>query len=336
MKLSETKTKKSIPVAYSKDGIVYLNPLNQKIKENEIDVDYLTEYYGKKTNLEKLTTKTKKSNNINKAYRFYLTDKINNGNYNYETTYEKKYDEKDPLLPVFNIKDKTPCHICISAPGLNGKTFFCNQIIPQFKKHQKIFIISSSPQNYKKGKEIDINKFVGISNNKSMLNEKLIKYKNRKKNFDETEREKIELELQKMKDNLKGKIEYKIDNWDILKNSVIVFDDWEHDNDVNKCWFLINNILTRGRHNNTNCIVITHLNTQGLQSRTLLNECQYFIVFDKTNANNLKYFLQNYIGYDGNNINKVKTMLKPTTRWVCINRINNILISPTKIELLQK
>lgn len=123
-------------------------------------------------------------------------------------------------------------------------------------------------------------------------------------------------------------------NWDKLKNAVIVFDDWEN-TEHDKTWFLIDNISTRGRHQNTSAIVITHLSTHHYFSRTLLNEANYYILFNKTLPRNIKYICISYLGLDKKNCNIIKRLLNQN-RWVCINRTEQIIISPNNVQIIKK
>jgi len=243
------------------------------------------------------------------------------------------------ILPIFNINNLIPCIVYISAPSRSGKTYLTIQLLKQFLiKKRKIFIIGNTPEDYEdvKSKIISVNDFVGLNNETNNLNEKLIKFKHRKKHFDDEQKEQIEIELNRLKNIKKEKNNYIIKNWEKLKNSVVVFDDWEHDSadNIEKSWFLINNICTRGRHNNTGAIIITHLTTHFLHSRTLLNEANYIILFNKTLFKYLNYLCSIYLGFENINIKKIVKLLE-YNRWVSIDRNNlHYLITPDEITII--
>ena len=106
---------------------------------------------------------------------------------------------------------------------------------------------------------------------------------------------------------------------DILKNSLVIFDDIDqiHDKEVSKkLQQLIEEILSNGAHFNIGIIITNHLLSDYKKTRAILNECGSITVFPKSGcAHHLNYLLRNYIGMEKDQIEKVKNL---DSRWVTI------------------
>jgi hypothetical protein len=104
-----------------------------------------------------------------------------------------------------------------------------------------------------------------------------------------------------------------------FKDSLVVFDDT--DCITNKMMKMkVNNILNMlletGRHTNTSVIYTSHLPTNGLDTRRILNECHSVTIFPTSlGGRALKYLLENYFGLDKDQIKKLK---KLQSRWVTL------------------
>jgi len=104
-----------------------------------------------------------------------------------------------------------------------------------------------------------------------------------------------------------------------FKDSLVVFDDT--DCITNKMLKMkVNNILNMlletGRHTNTSVIYTSHLPTNGLDTRRILNECHSVTIFPHSlGGRALKYLLENYFGLDKDQIKKLK---KLQSRWVTL------------------
>lgn len=104
-----------------------------------------------------------------------------------------------------------------------------------------------------------------------------------------------------------------------FKNCMVIFDDT--DCITNKMMKMkVNNILNMlletGRHTNTSVIYTSHLATNGLDTRRILNECHSVTIFPTSlGGRTLKYLLENYFGLDKDQIKKIK---KLNSRWVTL------------------
>ena len=85
-----------------------------------------------------------------------------------------------------------------------------------------------------------------------------------------------------------------------LKDSLIVFDDYENlPKDIEKFVLnLIKDLLERGRKLNINLILINHMTQNYNKTRSIIFECDTYILFPSTNQNSVKKFLLNYADLD--------------------------------------
>ena len=104
-----------------------------------------------------------------------------------------------------------------------------------------------------------------------------------------------------------------------FKDSLVIFDDTDAMIDKwmkNKINSIRDLILETGRHTNTSLIYTSHLPTNGLDTRRVLNECMSITIYPRSlGGRSLKYLLDNYLGLDKNQIKKLK---KLNSRWVTI------------------
>ena len=72
---------------------------------------------------------------------------------------------------------------------------------------------------------------------------------------------------------------------------------------------IVNSILQIGRHFNVSLCFTTHSPTNGAETKILLSEAHIITVFAKTTGSRaLKYLLDNYLGMDKKQIEKLKKM----------------------------
>ena len=91
---------------------------------------------------------------------------------------------------------------------------------------------------------------------------------------------------------------------------------------------IVNNILQIGRHFNVSICFTTHSPTNGAETKILLAEANVITIFAQTTGNRaLKYLLDNYLGLDKKQIDKIK---KLKSRAVSIIRGYPIVILAEK------
>jgi len=122
-----------------------------------------------------------------------------------------------------------------------------------------------------------------------------------------------------------------------FKNSMVIFDD----TDVisNKALkFKINSILNilleTGRHFNASVIYTSHIATAGIDTKRILNEAHSITIFPSSlGGRSLKYLLDNYLGFDKEQIKKVK---KLDSHWTTICKTFPMVILSEKEAYLLK
>lgn len=122
-----------------------------------------------------------------------------------------------------------------------------------------------------------------------------------------------------------------------FRNSMVIFDD----TDVisNKALkFKINSILNilleTGRHFNASVIYTSHIATAGIDTKRILNEAHSITIFPSSlGGRSLKYLLDNYLGFDKEQIKKVK---KLDSRWTTICKTFPMVILSEKEAYLLK
>lgn len=125
--------------------------------------------------------------------------------------------------------------------------------------------------------------------------------------------------LKPMRIKLGGKlVEDPITN-EMMKDSVAIFDDIDviKDKDIkNAVEGIRDEILETGRHHNTSALITNHLPT-GRELKRVLNECHTMTWFPMNYNRQQKYFLENYAGFDKNQIKRIR---KSGSRWACFFR----------------
>jgi hypothetical protein len=110
-------------------------------------------------------------------------------------------------------------------------------------------------------------------------------------------------------------------NVEDFKDSCIIFDDVDvlKDKKVrNIVYTLLDLCLETGRHHNITVIITNHLACDGKNTKRILNECKTITFYPLAGINRqLKYMIENYIGFDKKEIQKLKN---GTSRAVTVFR----------------
>jgi hypothetical protein len=201
--------------------------------------------------------------------KLFVTDKENTTRHG-GSSFVCKPDEVLQLMP--NNKTERQC-IYICGQSGSGKSYFTTNYVKQYKKlfpKNEVFVISS----------IDEDKSIDSLNPKriNVLHEDFLYDEFTSKDF---------------------------------KDSLVIFDDIDvfPTKIKKKVMTIVNNILVIGRHSNCSICFTTHNPTNGAETKLLLSEAHIITVFAKTTGNRaLKYLLDNYLGLDQKQINKIKKM----------------------------
>jgi len=104
-----------------------------------------------------------------------------------------------------------------------------------------------------------------------------------------------------------------------FKNSMCIFDDTDCITNKalrNKINGILNMLLETGRHFNTSVIYTSHVANAGLDTKKILNESHSITFFPASlGGRSLKYLLDNYLGFDKEQIKKIKAI---KSRWVTV------------------
>ena len=186
------------------------------------------------------------------------------------STYNCAPDETLQIVP--NIKSERQCLYVCGQSG-SGKSYFTSRYVKEYKKlypKREIYVISS------------------ISEDDSIDSLK-------PKRIDARDPEFMQEEFTS----------------EDFKDSLIIFDDI----DVfpkklrDRIMAIVNNILQIGRHFNVSIVFTTHSPTNGQDTKILLAESNIITVFPTTTGSrSLKYLLDNYLGLDKRQIDKIKKL----------------------------
>jgi hypothetical protein len=201
--------------------------------------------------------------------KLFVTDKENTTRHG-GSSFVCKPDEVLQLIP--NNKTERQC-VYICGQSGSGKSYFTTNYVKQYKKmfpKRDIFVISSIEED----KSID------------SLNPKRINVLHPEFMFDE-------FTAEDFKDSL-----VIADDVDVFPTKI-----------KKKVMGIINSILQVGRHFNVSLCFTTHNACAGNETKILLAEAHIITVFPKTTGNRaLKYLLDNYLGLDKKQVEKIKKM----------------------------
>jgi len=138
----------------------------------------------------------------------------------------------------------------------------------------------------------------------------------------------------RIKCNEKNFVDEPIDIKDELSDSLIVADDYEscdkpiRDGIIN----LLNKICIEGRQYNISLCIITHIFSNFLQTRTLLSESMYIVIFPGTSMHHFRQYCKNHIGLGKEQIDKI---IACRSRWVCLHKnFPNFYLSSNEFNII--
>ena len=120
-----------------------------------------------------------------------------------------------------------------------------------------------------------------------------------------------------------------------FKDCLIIFDDIDCIKDKAQKEALNDlklSVLETGRHTRTTILITSHLACKGAETRSILNEC-HSLTFFMGSGMTVDYLLQNYVGLDKKQIQKLKLI---PSRWVSIFRSWPMMVmTETKLKFLK-
>ena len=172
--------------------------------------------------------------------------------------------------------------VYVTAPSGSGKSYFTKQFIEDYKKaypKRPVWIFSSLTE------DPTLDKLKGLRRLKIMEDKFMM----------------ADITAKDFTDSL-----CIFDDIDVISNKEV----------KNKVMKVFNSIAQIGRHHNVSVVFTSHNATNGFETKNILNESHAIVVFPKTAGNRtLKYLLDQYLGFDKNQIRRVRNM---NSRWVCI------------------
>lgn len=125
---------------------------------------------------------------------------------------------------------------------------------------------------------------------------------------------------------------------DLPHDCMVIFDDCDviHNKKIKEeVYKLLDQILETGRHFNISCCVVSHLTTNGKETRRMLNECHTITIYPNSGSfKGIHYLLKNYVGLDNKAIDKIKNI---KSRWITIYKhYPQLLVSENEISLLNE
>lgn len=211
----------------------------------------------------------KNENKSIKDKKLYVSDNDKNVKKGF-SSYDCNENETLQLVP--NNKTERQC-IYICGQSGSGKSYFTSNFVKEYKKlnpKNSIYVISSIDED----KSIDSLKPIRLN----------------------------VLSTEFLEDDISS---------EDFKDSLVIFDDIDvFGNKVRKkIMAIVNNILQIGRHFNVSVCFTTHNPCAGNETKILLAEAHIITIFPKTTGNRaLKYLLDNYLGLDSKQIDKIKKM----------------------------
>ena len=197
------------------------------------------------------------------------------------------------ILPIFHRPEDQNIRIYVAGQSGCGKTYFTAEILKVYHKiysKQKIYLFTSL--DYDKHYDGD-----------KTLKKHIIRY-------------------QLTDENAELLTALNIDDGD-LKDSICVFDDFLLTEPIlRKIVDTIKNVLLkRGRHYNTDVLIINDKILGGHKTITEMNQSNYICVFPYcTNFYEIESALTKYIGLSKSDIEKVRE-IEDETRWMCFYKI---------------
>ena len=262
-------------------------------------------------------------------------------------------DDSDPSpvsLPPGAMFDPTPVSLTskeqerdvhfLSGRGGSGKSYYSATLVAKYRaKGKNVFVITDIPdKKFGKCKYLDINDLVTVGGKYAdqlrVYRKKMMSFKRLKKDLEPEEADELELALMdiKPKDSEKRRMELVFsedETAELFKNSVVLFDDYEKNENISLISFLRDHLLTKSRHYKCSLIICNHSTNFGRDSKLIMGETSNFVLFKKSTPHSRKYFMSEHLAWKPREIDMVENALK-TSRWVNIDRDLDICLSQQK------
>lgn len=218
----------------------------------------------------------------------YLDEELYNDNEGYNNVQLEK-GLQIQHLPNNAVSQEREIIYCAGRSG-SGKSYYAKEYIKEYKKKYKnreVFLFTYLTEEDETLKELKVKKF--------KLDDKFLQ---------------ANLEL------------------DFFKESLVLFDDIEMISDkaiLGKIRQILIKILQTGRHAKISCIYTSHLLTNNVQTKDILNETHTIVIYPSGLAQrNLEYLCTSYLGFDKKDIERIK---KIKSRWITFYKSFPIVVA---------
>lgn len=246
----------------------------------------------------------------------------------------------DPLPVSLSSKEQDRDVHYLSGRGGSGKSYYSAGLIEKYRKAgYDVFVITDIPdKKFEPCTYLNINDFVSIGgkydSDLRTYRKKMLAFRRIKKDLEPEDADELELALMdlKPKESEKKRIELAYKDEDLAElfhKSVVLFDDYENNENIKLISFFRDNLLTKSRHFKCSLIICNHSTNFGNGSKLIMGETSNFVLFSKSTPHSREYFLSKHLGWKPVDIAKVERALKKS-RWVNIDRDLDICISQNK------
>lgn len=310
--------------------------INNNLTIDDITDDLLRSMFGKQSMRSKKRRDEKRKELMediqNGGVKENLSNVVIKQNANFEILpYSLGYEKDDAVTrDVFVLFGKSG----------SGKTYFTKQLLDKYRKAgiKKLYVFTQiKSTKYGNVKFLDINDFVAMDGNAEDMAREYekakIRYKYKKKELKDDPDKLMKLEMQlvdlKPDKDVKKKLELKqgtTKTFDFFSDSVVVFDDYENENDIRKIQFLRDLLLTTGRHKKINIITCNHSANEGHSMRIMKAEVDNYVFFQKGDDYERNYTLERRLNFGRMEKQRVALALN-NSRWVNINVDGKFIIT---------
>jgi len=201
----------------------------------------------------------------------------------------------EKAMPVLDIKEIKCFRVLISGSSGSGKTYMAEALLEQIKSKNVYLFSSIDDGDYKSFnvKRIDLNNII----------------------------EKSKIDIHKIFEMIED-------------NAILIFDDIiSFGKKLSKVYIELRLIaLQKGRHRNISVIIVEQQALTGNQSREVLLNCNYFILFPKNNFRSFNSIATNYLGLQKKTIQQLSDL---NTRYLFISKnYPAYYVSSNKIGIL--
>ena len=227
----------------------------------------------------------------------------------------------------------------IAGRSGSGKSYLAKELMQKLLKlGYNAYVLSGvtasdAANQFKGARMVDIDECVQLDNSNDLKYRELkIRYRIKKKKMDDEAKIRMEVALDRMKDDLRKKnyLETTMYHTMVSKPSMWIWDDLENHSDK-RIHYLRTQQLIMGRHNKISMCVINHLPKNGCKTgaRECVLEAHVFVLM-KPWSRQVSSFLETYCMF-GDTMKKACQDLLKKSRYIAIYRDHNFIVAQHRI-----